>query len=161
VGAVPIETNLPIRGDRDPVAVDARVEHAIPPRLQEDARVETFLASDRRSQEAAPAAREPADFLDDVGLFPRRDLDVALGAELHAAPRVEEAEELVDLRDRADGRLATAHGRPLLDRHRGGNALEVIDVRPAQLFDELARVRRHAVEVAPLPLGEDDVVEER
>ncbi len=76
-----------------------------------------------------------------------------LGAELGE----EQAQEMVDLRDRGDGRLAAAARHALLDGHAGRQTLDGIHVGFFHLLDELSGVGRHAVEEAPLALGEEDV----
>jgi hypothetical protein len=45
----------------------------------------------------------------------------------------------------------------LLDRHGRRETGDEINVRTLHLLDELPRIGRHAVEEAPLPLGEENV----
>ena len=46
---------------------------------------------------------------------------------------------------------------PLFNRNSGRQSANQIDVGLFKLLDELPRVRRHAVEKAPLPFGEQNV----
>ena len=90
-----------------------------------------------------------------------RDLAPALRAVRLADRRVEEAEVVVDLRDRADGRARVLRRRLLLDRDRRRQALDRVDVRLLHLLEELAGVGREGLDVAPLPLREERVEGER
>nr|WP_276602683.1 hypothetical protein [Nannocystis pusilla] len=81
----------------------------------------------------------------------------AVGAVLGADAGVEHAQVVVDLRDRADGRARVVGGALLLDRNRRRQAAQVLDLRPLELAQELARVGRQALDVAPLPLGVEGV----
>ena len=74
-----------------------------------------------------------------------------------ADARVEQPQVVVDLGDGRHRRARVAAGGLLVDRDRGGQALDVIDVRLVHLAEELARVGRQALHVAPLPLGVERV----
>jgi len=63
----------------------------------------------------------------------------------------------VDLGQRRHRALAPAAAGALLDRHRGRDAEQAIDVGPAGRLHELARVGVERFQVAPLALAEDDV----
>ena len=78
-----------------------------------------------------------------------------------AGARVEQAQVVVDLGDGADGRPRVAVGGLLVDGHRGRQALDEVDVGFVHLAEELARVRRQRLDVAPLALGEDRVERQR
>jgi hypothetical protein len=86
---------------------------------------------------------------------------VALGIARLPQLGVEQPDELKNLRDGRDGALAPAARDPLLDRHRGRDACDRVNVRPLKLLDELPRVSVQAVEIASLPLGEKQVEGER
>ena len=74
-----------------------------------------------------------------------------------AGAGVEQPEVVVDLGDRAD-RRARVLGRGLLvDRDRGREPLDEVDVGLVHLTEELAGVRRQRLDVPPLALGEDRV----
>ena len=79
----------------------------------------------------------------------------------HAGARVQHAQVVVDLGDRADRRARIVRRRLLLDRDGGGEALDVVDVRLLHDRQELPRVGRQRFDVAPLALGVDGVEGER
>ncbi len=62
-----------------------------------------------------------------------------------------------DLGDGGDGGLPGTARDSLFDGHGGRNAGQPVDVRPGQLLDELARIRRHRLHEASLAFGKDDV----
>ena len=84
----------------------------------------------------------------------------ALRAVGHADARPQQAHVVVDLGDRADRRARVAVRRLLVDRHRGAQALDEVDVRAIDLAEELAGVRAQRLDVAALALGEDRVERE-
>ena len=71
--------------------------------------------------------------------------------------RVEQAQIVIDLGDGADRRPRVAVGGLLVDRHRGRQAFDEVDVGFVHLAEELPGVRRKRLDVAPLALGEDRV----
>ena len=83
------------------------------------------------------------------------------GVVLHAEAGVEEAQVLRDLGDGRDGGFAGAACDALLDGDGGRDAGEQVNVGARELFDKLARVRRHRFHEAALPFGENDVECER
>ena len=85
------------------------------------------------------------------------DRDIAVGAVLGAEFGKEESEELMDLGDGSHGRLAAAARDPLLDGDARGESLDRVDIGLFQLLDELPRIGGHAVEEAPLALGEENI----
>ena len=89
------------------------------------------------------------------------DLPAALGAVRDADVGEEQAQVVVDLGDRADGRARVRGGGLLLDGDRRREAVDEIDVRLLHLLEELAGVGRQRLDVAPLPLGVDRVEGER
>jgi hypothetical protein len=64
---------------------------------------------------------------------------------------------VVDLGDCPYGRAWVARRRLLVDRDRGGKALDEVDVGLVHLTEELARIRRQRLDVAPLALGVDRI----
>src|SRR6266576_3679133 len=74
-----------------------------------------------------------------------------------AVTRIQEAQVVVDLGDRSDGRARVARGRLLVDRDRRAQAVDVVDVRLLHHLEELPRVGRERLDVAALPLGVDRV----
>ena len=78
-----------------------------------------------------------------------------------AGAGVQQTQVVVDLGDGADRRPRVAVGGLLVDRHRGRQALDEVDVRFVHLAEELPRVRRQRLDVAALTLGEDRVERQR
>ena len=78
-----------------------------------------------------------------------------------ADARPEQSHVVVDLGDRADRGARVAVRGLLVDRDRGAQALDEVDVGSIDLSEELARVRRQRLDVPTLPLGEDRVERER
>src|SRR5262249_12016503 len=71
--------------------------------------------------------------------------------------RVEQSQVVVDLGDGADGRARVARRRLLVDRDRGREPLDRVDVRLLHHLQELPRVGTEALDVPALPLGVDRV----
>ena len=103
------------------------------------------------------AFRRGFDLLHDRGEALFLDRQIAIRAKLRARFGEEQTEEMVNLRDRRDGRFAAAARDALLDRHARRHAFDEIDIRFFELLDELPRVGRHAVEETALPFGEQNV----
>ena len=76
---------------------------------------------------------------------------------LNAELGIEQAEEVVNFRDGADGGFAAATRDPLLDGDRGREAGDEVEVGFLQLARKLAGIRGHRVEEATLAFGKDDV----
>ena len=86
-----------------------------------------------------------------------RDLAAADRAVRMPDAREEQAQVVVDLGHRADRRARVPRGALLVDADRRRQAVDLVDVRLVHLAQELARVRRQALDVAPLALGIDGV----
>src|SRR3712207_136609 len=78
-----------------------------------------------------------------------------------ADARPEQAQVVVDLRDRADRRARVARRRLLVDGDRRRQALDRVDVGLVHLLEELAGVGRERLDVAPLALRVDRVERQR
>ena len=89
------------------------------------------------------------------------DLVPALHAGLRPDPGPQQAQEVVDLRGRADSRAAAGRGVLLLDRHRRRDAFDRVHERLGHPLEELLGVGRQRLDVAPLPLGVEGVEGER
>ena len=143
-------------GVHDPVDPDPRV--ALRLQLAEQVRVLPLAAADHRGEHLEAGAlghlQHPVDDL--LRRLPA-DRAAALRAVRPAGPGVEQPEVVVDLGDRAHRGARVAAGRLLVDGDRRGQALDEVDVRLVHLAEELARVRREGLHVAPLALGEDRV----
>ena len=84
-----------------------------------------------------------------------------LGAVRIADAREEQAQVVVDLGDRADGRARVVARRLLLDRDRRRQALDQVDVGLFHELQELPRVGRQRLDVAALAFGVERVERER
>ena len=91
----------------------------------------------------------------------RRDLAAAVVAVRHADVGEQQAQVVVDLGDRADGRARVGAGGLLLDGDRRRQPLDQVDVGLLHLLEELPGVGRQRLDVAPLPFGVDGVEGER
>ena len=79
----------------------------------------------------------------------------------HADAGEQQAQVVVDLGDRADGRARVAAGGLLLDGDGRRQAVDLVDVRLLHHLEELAGIGRQALDVAALALGIDGVEGER
>ena len=78
-----------------------------------------------------------------------------------ADPRPEQPHIVVDLGDGADRRARVARGGLLLDGDGRRQALDMVDVRLLHHVEELPRIGRQRLDIAPLALGIDGVEGER
>src|SRR5215469_10204291 len=69
----------------------------------------------------------------------------------------QQAQVVPDLSYGADGGTRVVRGALLVDRDRWREAVDVVDVGLVHLTQELARVGRKRLDVAPLALGEDRI----
>ena len=143
------------------LAVDPGAGEALPGELVEQAVVLALAAAhDRREHLEAGALGQLEHAVDDLLGRLARDHAAAVRAVRDADPRVQQAQVVVDLGDRADGRPRVAARRLLVDRDRGRQALDEVDVGLVHLPEELARVAAQALDVAALALGVDRVERE-
>ena len=114
---------------------------------------------------ARMARRAPSpqleDAIDDLLHRLRLDALAALGAVRDADAREQQPQVVGDLGDGADGRARALRERALLDGDRRREPLDAVDVGLGELLEELPRVGRERLDVAPLPLGVDGVERER
>jgi hypothetical protein len=103
----------------------------------------------------------PQQPLQDVAPVLRRDGQVALRAVLGAELDVQQAQEVMHLGQRADGALAPAAAGALLDGDRRRDAEDRVHIGPRRRLHELARIGVQRLQIAPLPLGEQDVEGQR
>ncbi len=148
-------------GERVGLAVDARPGEALGLQLAEQVDVLALAAAHDRGQHLeAPALLQRQDAVDDLLRGLPRDRRAAGRAVRAAGAGVEQPQVVVDLGDRADGRARVLRGRLLVDGDRRGQALDEVDVGLVHLAEELPRVGRERLDVAPLALGEDGVERE-
>ena len=82
---------------------------------------------------------------------------LAVGTVLRAQPHIDQAQEVIDLGQRRHRALEPAAAGALLDRHRGRNAVNGIQIGPRRRLHELARIGVERFQVAALALVEQDV----
>ena len=144
--------------DADDTAVDAGPGESLADEIGEQVAVlPRGVAHQRREDEDPPPSPVGEDPLDDCVARLGLEDPVALGAMGLADPRVEDAEEIVDLRHRRHRRTGVCPGRLLRDGDRGGEAGDAVDVGAGQLPEELPGEGREALDVPPLPLGVERV----
>ena len=140
------------------LAVHLHAREALASELLEDVLVLALaVADDRRVDGELRPLRELQDLVDDRLLALAGDRLAADRAVRPADARVEQAQVVVDLGDRADRRARVARRRLLVDRDRRREAVDRVDVRLLHHLEELARVRGEALDVPPLALGVDRV----
>ena len=134
-----------------------RVNPSLRRLLEQVAELALAVAHDRRVDGEARPLGQREDLLDDrVDRLPR-DRAAADRAVRPPDAGVEEPQVVVDLGDGADGRARVARGRLLVDRDRRREPVDRVDVGLLHHLQELARVGRERLDVAPLPLGVDRV----
>ena len=143
-------------------AVDARPHEPLAAQVLEDLRVLALaVLHDRREQQHARALGQRQHLVDHLRDGLRRQVLPVLGTARHARACVQHAQVVVDLGDGADGGARVVRRRLLLDRDRGREALDVVDVRLLHHREELSRVGRQRFDVATLALRVDRVERER
>ncbi len=144
------------------LAVDARVDVPLFGQRLEQLPVVALAALDHRGHERdAPPVEAPEDEVGDLVVGVVDHLLARNGRIGPRGTRVEQAQEIVDLRDGAHGRAGILVGRLLLDGHHGAQPRDLIDVGTLHRPHELPRVGRERLHVAALPLGVDRVEGQR
>jgi len=141
----------------DPHTHESGLAHVLKDRLV----MPLAVLDQRRQHLEAGAGRHPQHCVDDlVGrLFGNRP--AALGTVGHADAGVQEPQVVIDLGDSADGRARVVRRSPLVDGDGRREPLDLVHVRLFHLPQELARVGREALDIAPLPLGVDGIERQR
>src|SRR5256712_5962873 len=143
-------------------AVDAHAREALALEIEEELLVLALApAHDRRQHEQPRARRLQQHAVHHLLHRLRGDHLAARRAVRHAHPREEHAQVVVDLGDGADGGARVLAGRLLLDRDRGRQPLDRVDLGLLHLLEELPRVGGERLDVAALALGVDGVEGER
>ena len=158
---LPVERQ--VVGQVDDLAVDAGPHVAGAGQVGEEVLVFPLLAADHRRQHQE--GRPGRQFLQD----PRHDLLAGLGghgpAAVRAVPLPDPGEEhpqiVVDLGDRADRRPRVPAAGLLLDRDRGAQPVDPVDLGLGHLAQELPGVAREALDIAALALGIERVERQR
>ncbi len=125
--------------------------------LEQLAELPLAAADDGRQDHEARALSELEDLVGDLLDRLPGDRLAANVAVRHADARPQQAQVVVDLRDRANRRARVARGRLLVDRDRRREPLDRVHVGLVHLPEELARVRRQRLDVAPATLRVDRV----
>ena len=140
------------------LAVDLHAREALGAQLLEELPVLALAAADdRREHHELRALLERHHLVDDLLGRLGRDRPAAVVAVRMADPRPQQAQVVVDLGDRADGRARVPRGGLLVDRDRRRQALDRVHVGLVHLAQELARVGGQRLHVAPLALRVDRV----
>ena len=149
-------------GELDQRAIHDGADEALLERVLEELAELALSPADERREDLDLRARRPGEHL--IGDLRRRLTSyraTAVGAVRRAGARVEQAQVIVDLGDRADGGARIGAGRLLFDRDRGGEPLDRVDIGLLHQPEELTGVRRERLHVPPLAFSEDRVERER
>src|SRR6185295_10468968 len=157
-GVIPAPIELDVLFERSKLAVDPRLRVAARAQRRQ-LLLELALppADHRREDVDALVLRVEHHHVDDALEGLTGDLLAATRTMRDADVGEQEPQVVVDLGDRADRRSWVRSGRLLLDGDRRREALDQIDVRLLHLLEELPRVRRERLDIAPLPLRVDRV----
>ena len=147
--------------DRIDLAVDAHAHIALALQPFDDLLVLALSAAHARRDDRKPrAVRQRPDLIDDRVDRLALDHASAVRTVRRAAARIEKPQIVIDLRDRADRRTRVVPGALLIDRNRRRKPVDAVHIRLVHLSDEHPRIRRKALDVAPLPLRVDRVKRE-
>ena len=148
--------------ERNVFAIDAGSHEALLAQVLEQVFVLALLAADDGGQHGElRSCFDRQDAGDDLLAGLGGDRLAALGAIAVTDAGIEHAEEIVNFRDRADGRARIVAGRFLRDRDRRAEAADVVDLGLGHLPEELAGERGQTFHVPPLPFGIERVERER
>ena len=136
-------------------------EAALPHVVEQVAELALAPAHDRREHLDARLLRPGEHRVGDLRRALPRDRGAVVGAVRNADPRPEQAEVVVDLGDRADGRARVLAAGLLLDRDGRREPFDRVDVGLLHQAEELAGVGGQGLHVAALPFGVDRVEGER
>ena len=140
------------------LTVDAGAAETLLLQLAEQLDVLTLAApDDGREHLEAAALLQHEDAVDDLLRGLTLDRCTAGGTVGATRAGIEQAEVVVDLGDRADGRAGILRRGLLVDADGRAQALDEVDVGLVHLPQELAGVGRERLHVASLALGEDRV----
>src|SRR5215831_4794274 len=144
--------------DRDELPVHVKSVESLPLRPARHVGVKTFASFHQRREHLQGTAfrgRLNLFYNGSRTLFFHRQITV--GTELRSGFCEQEAQEMVNLSDRRDGRFAPATSDTLLDGNSRRQSAYQIDIWFFELLHELPCVRRHAVEKAALSLGKKNI----
>ena len=118
-------------------------------------------AHDGGQQQDALSVRQGGQLVDHLADGLTLDGQAGGGRIGDAYARPQQTHIVVDLRHRADGRTRVLGGGLLFDGDGRGQALDQVHVRLAHQLQELPRIGRQALDIAPLALGVDGVERQR
>jgi hypothetical protein len=143
-------------------AVYPQPHEALRAQLVEEIRLLAFAPDDeRREDHDARVGRPFEHVVHHLRHALRREQCLVLRAVRVADARVEQAQVVVDLGNRAHGRARVVAGRLLLDRNGRGQPLDQVDVGLFHDLQELPGVGRQRLDVAALAFGVERVEGER
>ncbi len=150
------------RVDLMQLAVHAHTDEALRTQLVEHLRMLALaVADDRRQQHVALFRVQRQHLVDHLADRLRFQRVAMVRAARGADASVQQAQVVVDLGDRADGRTRVVRGRLLLDRDGRGQAFDVVQVRLFHHAQELARIGRQRLDIAALAFCIDGVERQR
>ncbi len=145
------------------LGADSHPHEALGAQVLEQVQVLALAARTHRCQDHQARAlrhgQRGVDHLRDALGFER--LLRVVGAVGRAGPREKQPQVVVDFGDRAHRGARIVAGGLLLDGNRGRKALDEVDVRFLHQLEELPRIGRQRLHVAPLPLRVQRVERER
>jgi hypothetical protein len=131
--------------------IDADAKESIPKDLFEQFTIVSLSATDNRRQDVHPGPfTHLHDAVDDLVCGLSLNLAVAAVAILHADPREEKPEVIVNLSDRPDRGSGVVADSLLLNRYGRAQSLDVIDVGPLHHIKELTGIGGKTLDVAAL-----------
>ena len=161
-----VDAPLRQRGGRDIVEGDrAAIHHEPPVALRSQCRDRLFGCPCRGNRRRHMSDARPRHLAEKLrGCRFRRvgpDGSSALAASHYAGVGHQQAQVVVHLRDGADGGARVLDRVLLLERDRGRDVADRVDVGPLHLFEEEPRVGGQGLHVAPLALGVERVEHQR
>ena len=139
-------------------AVDADAREAFFLEVRENLRMLSLAPHhDRGQNHGALALAQPQDFIGDLVGRALLDFSAAFGAMRHANTRVQQAQIVIDFRDRAHRGTRILRRGFLINRDCGRKTVDTVEVGLVHLPEELARIGRKAFDVATLAFGIDGI----
>ena len=160
VNDITIELNLFVKITHDAVYADAR-EALLANILQDLDMVALLPVNHRRQRLYAAIGGHILYLIDNLLRALRRYFRAAFRAMRDAHARVQQAQVVVNLSDRADGRARIVADALLINRHCRAQSFDLIDVRLFHQTEKLTGVAAQALDIAALTLGEDGIESQR
>ena len=135
-------------------AVDAHAREALAGKFADQLRMLAFAVGDQRRQQQGGLLRVPLEHLiDHLAHALRGQIDAVDRAARQAGTRIQQAQVIVDLGDRAHRGARVVGAGLLLDGNGRREALDAVDVRLVHHGQKLARVGRQRLHVPTLTFG--------